>query len=130
LALPGRTAHVEALVASGMPWDAPDHQGMPPVHLAGWQGLPEMLDYFLRLGPDLSHVNDYGGTLLSTIIHGSENCPERAERDYLTCLKLVLEHGVALPKRAVDLAGEPEVADFLAEWAAAHPGQVVEHGVV
>ncbi|MEJ6404473.1 ankyrin repeat domain-containing protein [Yoonia sp. 2307UL14-13] len=129
LGLPGREAHVQALVAAGLPWDAPDHQGMPPVHLAGWQGLPEMLDYFLRLGPDMSHVNGYGGTLLSTIIHGSENCPERAERDYVACLRLVLEHGVALPKRAVDLAGEPDVADFLAEWAVAHPGQVVEHGI-
>ncbi|MEL6839359.1 MAG: ankyrin repeat domain-containing protein [Pseudomonadota bacterium] len=129
LGLSGRAAHIEALVAAGLPWDMPDHQGMPPVHLAGWQGLSEMLNYFLRLGPDLGHVNSYGGTLLSTIIHGSENCPERAERDYISCLRLVLEHGVALPKRASALAGEPEVAEFLAEWAAAHPGQVVEHGI-
>ena len=130
LGLPGRTEHLQALVAAGLPWDAPDHQGMPPIHLAGWQGLPGMLDYFLRLGPDLSHVNSYGGTLLSTIIHGSENCPERAERDYIACLRLVLEHGVALPKRAVNMAGEPDISDFLADWAEKHPGQVVEHGVV
>ncbi|MDX8347192.1 ankyrin repeat domain-containing protein [Cognatiyoonia sp. IB215446] len=128
--LPGRQAHVEALIAVGVPWDAPDTEGLTPVQVAGWEGLPEMVAYFLKLGPDLSHVNGFGGTLLSTIIHGSENCPDRAERDYLTCLKLVLEHGVALPKRAAELAGEPEVADFLADWAVAHPGQVVEHGVV
>ncbi len=129
LGLPGRAAHVQALVAVGLPWDAPDHQGMPPVHLAGWQGLPDMTAYFLSLGSDLSHVNGYGGTLLSTIIHGSENCPERAARDHLACLRLVLEHGVALPKRAIELAGAPEVADFLADWALQHPGQVVEHGI-
>ncbi len=127
--LPGRRTHVEALVAAGMPWDAPDNEGLTPVQVAGWEGLPEMVDYFLRLGPDLSHINGFGGTLLSTIIHGSENCPARAERDHLACLKLVLEHGVALPKRAVELAGEPDVADFLADWAGAHPGQVVEHGI-
>ena len=75
-------------------------------------------------------MNGYGGTLLSTIIHGSENCPERAQRDYLGCLERVLEHGVALPKRAIDLAGQPEVAAFLANWADQHPGQVVEHGIV
>ena len=61
---------------------------------------------------------------------GSENCPERAERDFIACLRLVLEHGVALPKRAVNMAGEPDISDFLADWAEKHPGQVVEHGVV
>lgn len=127
--LPGKQAHVAALVAAGMPWDMPDNEGLTPVQVAGWEGLPDMVDYFLRLGPDLSHVNGFGGTLLSTIIHGSENCPARAERDHIACLTLALEHGVALPKRAIDLAGEPEVAAFLADWAEAHPGQVVEHGI-
>ena len=128
--LPDRQAHIEALVAVGVPWDRPDGTGVTPVQIAGWQGLPDLVAYFLRQGPDLGHVNGYGGTLLSTIIHGSENCPERAQRDYLGCLEGVLEHGIALPKRAIDLAGEPEVAAFLANWADQHPGQVVEHGIV
>ena len=125
---PGRMDHVMALVAAGFAWDAPDAAGLTPVQIAGWEGIPDMVRYLLGLGPDLSHINSYGGTLLSTIIHGSENCPARAERDHLGCLQLVLEHGVALPKRAADLAGEPQIADFLQDWAAAHPGQVVTHG--
>ncbi len=129
LSLPNPLRHVEALVAVGVPWDAPDAQGMTPVQMAGWLGLPDMVACFLRLGPDLGHINGYGGTLLSTIIHGSENCPARAERDHIACLTLALEHGVALPKRAIDLAGEPDLATFLADWAEAHPGQVVEHGI-
>lgn len=129
LTLPDRAEHVRALVAAGMPWDAPDAQGLTPVQLAGWEGLPQMTDYFLQLGPDLSHVNGYGGTLLSTIIHGSENCPDRAVRDHIGCARLALEAGVALPKRAIALAGDPDMADFLADWGAAHPGQVVEHGI-
>ena len=125
VALPGREAHAKALVAVGVPWDAPDATGLPPVQVAGWEGLPAMVAYFLTLGPDLNHVNRYSGTLLSTIIHGSENCPARAERDHIGCLKLVLEHGATLRRRAVEMAGDPDVADFLADWAEAHPEQVV-----
>ena len=129
LHLPGKLDHVRRLVAAGAEYDRPDDQGLTPVQLAGWEGLPEVLAYFLSLKPDLGHINGYGGTLLSTIIHGSENCPARADRDYIACLELVLTEGVALPKRAVELAGEPHVQAFLADWAEAHPGQVVEGGV-
>lgn len=129
LALPGRLDHVRRLVALGLEPDRPDNEGLTPVQVAGWEGLPEVMGYFLSLGPDLSHVNGYGGTLLSTIIHGSENCPARHARDHVACLGLALEAGVSLPKRAIDFAGEEEIAAFLADWAAAHPGQVTEYGV-
>ena len=102
--------------------------GLTPIQIAGWEGLPEMVSYFLSLRPDLSHVNSYGGTLLGTIIHGSENCPKRAERDHIACARLALEEGVALPRRSVEFAGEPMMAAFLAEWAEAHPGQVIDAG--
>ena len=63
--------------------------------------------------------------MLSTIIHGSENCPARAERDHVACLRLALEHGVALPRRAIGFAADNAVATFLADWAASYPGQVI-----
>jgi ankyrin repeat protein len=86
--LPGKLDHVERLVALGVEYDRPDAEGLTPVQIAGWNGLPDRLAYVLSLGPDLSHVNGYGGTLLSTIIHGSENCPQRAgARLYLGCLE-------------------------------------------
>ena len=129
LHLPGKLPHIRALIDLGYPWDTPDAEGVTPVQAAGWSGLPEVMACFLALGPDLSHVNSYGGTLLSTIIHGSENDPERARKDHVACARLALEHGVALPKRAIDLAGQPDMAAFLADWAEAHPGAVVEHGV-
>ena len=128
LALPGKLDHVKRLVAIGVEYDRPDTEGLTPVQVAGWEGLPEVLAYFLSLSPDLGHVNNYGGTLLSTIIHGSENCPERSSRDYVECLRLALRQGVALPKRAIDLAGVPDVSEFLLDWAARYPGQVVEGG--
>jgi ankyrin repeat protein len=129
LHLPGKLDHVRRLIALGLEPDRPDAMGLTPVQIAGWEGLPEAMGYFLGLGPRLDHVNGYGGTLLSTIIHGSENCPARATRDHLACLQLALEAGVPLPDRAIDLAGVPEVAEALADWAADHPDQVVEGGV-
>ncbi len=129
LHLPGKLEHVKRLVALGVEYDRPDSEGLTPVQVAGWEGLPEVLDYFLSLMPDLTHVNGYGGTLLSTIIHGSENCPRRHERDYIACLKSVMTYGLALPQRAIDLAGNEEVAAFLSDWADRHPGQVVAGGL-
>ncbi len=128
LHLPGKLDHVKRLVAAGAEYDRPDSAGITPVQIAGWEGLPEVMAYFLSLKPDLGHVNAYGGTLLSTIIHGSENAPDRANRDHIGCLGLALSHGVALPRRAIELAGDPNVAAFLADWGEAHPGQIVEVG--
>jgi ankyrin repeat protein len=128
LHLPGKLDHVKRLVAMGVEYDRPDAEGLTPVQVAGWEGLPEVMGYLLSLKPDLSHVNDYGGTLLSTILHGADNCPARAERDYVACLRLALEHGVALPKAAIEFANEEEIAEFLSDWAEAHPGAVVDQG--
>jgi ankyrin repeat protein len=128
LHLPGTLPHIERLVAAGVEYDRPDTEGLTPVQVAGWEGLPDVMAYLLSLKPDLGHINGYGGTLLSTIIHGSENNPDRAGRDYIGCLKLALDQGVAIPRRAPDVAGDPDVAEFLRAWAVDHPGQVVEGG--
>jgi hypothetical protein len=129
-ALAGHDRPPARLVALGVPYDTPDGEGLTPVQIAGWEGLPDIMAYLLSLKPDLGHINGYGGTLLSTILHGSENNPARSGRDYVTCLRLALEEGVALPRRAMEVAGDEELAAFLEDWAEAHPGQVVEHGVV
>ncbi|MFZ5965317.1 ankyrin repeat domain-containing protein [Thalassococcus sp. BH17M4-6] len=123
--LPDRLGQVQRLVALGVEYDRPDGTGVTPVQAAGWCGLPGMMAYLMGQRPDLAHVNDYGGTLLGTILHGSENNPDRAEGDYRTCLELALEAGVALPRRAIEMAGREDLAAFLADWAEAHPGQVV-----
>ncbi|MCK0149780.1 ankyrin repeat domain-containing protein [Marivita sp. S6314] len=125
LHLPSKLDHVKRLVAVGLEYDRPDSEGLTPVQVAGWEGLPEVLDYFVRLKPDLGHVNSYGGTLLSTILHGAENNPNREGRDYIACLDIALTEGVALPRQAINVIGRPEIARFLTDWAAAHPGQVV-----
>lgn len=125
----GTLPQMQRLVAMGFDANLPDEMGMPPLHLAGWEGMLEKMAWLLSLRPDLSHVNGYGGTLFSTILHGSENCAKRAERDHIGCLRAALEHGVALPRPAIEGAGTPEMAAFLEGWAAARPGQVVADGV-
>ena len=125
LHLPDRLDHVRRLVALGLEYDCPDAEGLTPVQVAGWEGLPEVMAYLLSLRPDLTHVNGYGGNLMSTIIHGSENNPNAVARDYLGCLRLALEHGMALQRREIAGSGREDVAAFLADWAEAHPGQVV-----
>ncbi|WP_224824846.1 ankyrin repeat domain-containing protein [Cognatishimia sp. MH4019] len=129
ITLPGSERQVERLVIAGWPWDGVDNYNMTPVQLAGWQGLPRMMRFFLRMKPDLGHVNGYGGTLLSTIIHGSENAPSREGQDHVGCLILALEEGVALPRPAIELAGREDVAEFLKDWAKRYPSQVVAHGI-
>lgn len=129
LHMPGKLGHVQRLVAIGLEFDRPDTEGLTPVQVAGWEGLPDVLAYFLSLSPDLGHINGYGGTLLSTIIHGSENNPNRAGRDYLACLRLALDQGVALPQAAINFSAREDVGEFLREWADAHPGQVIQGGV-
>ena len=129
LHLPGKLPHVQRLVDAGVEYDLADEMGLTPVQLAGWEGLPEVMAYLLSLKPDLTHVNGYGGTLLSPILHGAENRPQRAERDYVACLRLALDEGVPLPRRAIELAGAEEIVEFLSDWAERHPEQVVDGGV-
>ncbi|MGV6850490.1 MAG: ankyrin repeat domain-containing protein [Marinibacterium sp.] len=125
---PGTDAHMARLVAMGFDPNEADEMGLTPLHLAGWEGLADRVGFFLRQQPDLGHVNRYGGTLFSTILHGSENCPGRAGRDHVACMELVLREGVALPRKALAAAGSAEMSACLADWAARHPGQVVENG--
>lgn len=126
VSLPDCLEHIRRLVALGVEYDLPNSSGVPPVQLAGWEGKPDVLTYLMSLCPDLSHVNGFGGTLLSTIIHGSENCPARSNRNHIECARFVLTHGVALPRRAIEMAGDETMLAFLQDWATAHPGYVTE----
>ncbi|WP_237220262.1 ankyrin repeat domain-containing protein [Salipiger sp. CCB-MM3] len=123
---PERLGQIKALVALGLPYDAPDAlDGVPPVQAAAWGGHPELLGYFLSLRPDLGHVNHHGGTLLGALLHGADHAPEGPGRDHLACLTLLLDHGVALPRKALAMVGRSDLAAALAAWAEAHPGQLV-----
>ncbi len=124
--LPHALRRTKALVEVGLPHDRPDPQGLTPVHVAGWEGIPDVMAYLLSLGVSLNHVNGYGGDLMSTIVHGSENAPGGRKRDHVACARLALEAGVPLRRQEVEFAGEIEMAEFLSNWAEEHPDQVTE----
>ncbi|MEO0487585.1 MAG: ankyrin repeat domain-containing protein [Pseudomonadota bacterium] len=126
---PDSLPRLKQLIAAGLEWDRPNRQGLTPVQMAGWSGLPDTMAFFLKMRPDLSHVNGYGGTLLSTIIHGSENAGPVEGQDHVACLELALKEGVAIPRPALRHAGREDVLAFLEDWAERYPGQVVDHGI-
>ncbi|MEO1089778.1 MAG: ankyrin repeat domain-containing protein [Pseudomonadota bacterium] len=121
-----RLRHAQALVAVGIDPSTTEEMGMPPLHLAGWAGLPRQVAWLLTLAPDLGHVNDYGGDIVGTIVHGSQNRLDVDERDHVTCARLALEAGAPLRRSDVVGAMNEAMAAFLDEWAETHPEQVVE----
>jgi len=124
LHLPGRLPQVRALLALGLPADAPDLEGLTPVQVAGWEGLPDVMAEFLAHTPDLHHVNGYGGTLLSTILHGAENAPDRATRDHLGCLRLALAAGVTVPRADIRETERDDLREELLSWTETHPDRL------
>ncbi|QPH55033.1 ankyrin repeat domain-containing protein [Pontivivens ytuae] len=123
----GRLEHAKRLVALGIDPDWRDEQDMSAIHIAGWEGLADEVAWLLTFDPDLEYKNMYGGNLLGTVIHGSDNAPARARRDHLTCARLVLEAGSPLHRSDITDAGTEEMESLLADWAEAHPDSVLEN---
>ena len=125
LYLPGRMDHVKRLIEAGLDFDAPDNEGLTPLQVAGWEGLPDVMDYFLSLGADKMHVNGYGGGLMGTILHGAENCPARAQRDHVECARRALEAGVPLLQSELRFVGREDLSGFFEAWIEEHPDSLV-----
>lgn len=123
---PNRLDQARALVAAGIDPNVTEEMGMPPVHLAGWAGLPEQLAWLLTLNPDLAHVNDFGGDLIGTIIHGSENRLDTDERDHVACLRMALEAGARISQSNLDGAMAEDMVAFLQDWVEAHPDSLAK----
>lgn len=116
VAMPGRLSHVQALVEAGLDPDASDSMGLPPLHIAGWNGLVSELEFFLGLNPDLERKNKYGGDALDTVLHGAQFAPARENSDHIACARLLLEAGSVLYPHYVTQCGDEELAQFLADW--------------
>ncbi len=112
---------MKALIAAGLDPNEPDDMGLPPLQVAGWNGLADEMAYFLSLGPDLTRKNRFGGDALDTVVHGSEFAPKRREADHIACARLLLEAGSLLDPRYISGCGNEEMAQFLEEWLAGQP---------
>lgn len=121
-----RLAQAKALVAAGIDPNVAEEMDMTPLHLAGWAGLTDHVAWLLTLDPDLNHVNAYGGDLVGTIVHGSENRLDVAERDHVGCARLALEAGAPLRRSDVEAAMNEDMSALLRDWAAEHPDQVTD----
>ncbi|NNK65776.1 MAG: ankyrin repeat domain-containing protein [Rhodobacteraceae bacterium] len=128
LGFDGTLPHVKRLIEAGIDPNDVDEQDMPAIHIAGWHGFSDAVAYLLGHNPDLGVKNMYGGNLIDTIIHGSENAPNRASADHIGCARLVLKAGTTLRPSEIRGAGVEEMAALLENWAADHPEKVVEDG--
>ncbi|MCR9134481.1 MAG: ankyrin repeat domain-containing protein [Alphaproteobacteria bacterium] len=113
--------HIKALVAAGLDPNETEAMGLTPLHVAGWEGLPEHVSYFLTLNPDLLHRNAYGGDAIGTVAHGAEFCPHADKRDHVGCAKLLLEAGANLTDELIRDCGNEEMAQFLDSWRSDRP---------
>ncbi|POF34847.1 ankyrin repeat domain-containing protein [Roseibium marinum] len=111
-----RLAHMAALVAAGLDPDQVDEMKLPPLHAAGWAGLPQTVAFLLTLEPDLDRKNAYGGDALGTVLHGSEHNLDRAKRDHISCARLLLEAGSTLHPEYIAGCGNEEMVQFLEDW--------------
>lgn len=121
-----RLDHAKRLVAAGIDPNVTEEMDMTPLHLAGWAGLPGHVAWLLTLRPDLSHVNAYGGDIIGTIVHGSENRLDVDQRDHVACARHVLDAGGSLRRSVLEGAMNEDMAAFLREWAEAHPERIVD----
>lgn len=113
---PGHMDHLKALVVAGLDPNATEDMDMTPLHIAGWEGLPEHVALFLTFDADMSRRNAYGGDALGTVVHGAEFCPSAKNRDHVTCARLLLEAGAELRPELVDVSGNEEMTMFLEGW--------------
>lgn len=114
-AVPGRTAHLRALLDAGLDPNVVDEMGLTPLHVALWEGLPDQVELLLDRTPDLAHVNAHGGDALGTLIHGAEFCPA-PDRDHLACARLLLAAGSRAPTQdEIEACGDEELVALLRE---------------
>jgi len=119
----GALPHIRRLVALGLDPDVADEAGLLPLHLAAWEGRLETMTYFLSFGPDIEEINGYGGTLLTTILHGAGARHAGGGHDPEGCLRLALEAGALVPEAAISSAPGP-LATILEQWLRLHPDRL------
>ena len=116
---------IKRLIAIGLDPDEAEEMGMPAIHVAGWEGHADAVEFLLAFDPDLTMKNAYGGDLMGTILHGADFCPAAARRDHARCAELVLGAGAKLHRHDIEHCGVPDLKDWLSVWAEEHPDRVV-----
>jgi len=112
----GRIEALELMHEVGFDPDNTDFEKMTPLHVAAWFGHADYVRFFLTLAPDIGHINMYGATALGNAVHGSANCPQRADGDYLETARLLVDAGFPIePEKGHLDMGSDAVTAFLEE---------------
>lgn len=113
---PNRFAHLKALLAAGFDPDVTDEMGLPPLHIALWEGLADRAAHLLSLNPDLDRENDYGGDALDTTIHGAEFRLSATIRDHIACVSFLLKAGATIKDHHIRGCGREDLVELLDAW--------------
>jgi hypothetical protein len=129
-ALEGHDRPPARLVALGVPYDTPDAEGLTPVQIAGWEGLPDIMAYLLSLKPDLAISTGMAARCCRRSCTGRRTT--RTGRAATTSPACVWRW-----RRAWHCRAGPSNGPVTRSWPSSlrtgrrrYPGQVVEHGVV
>lgn len=117
---------IKTLIDVGVNPDWTDEMGLPAIQVAGWEGRADVVTLMLGPDTDLDQKNGFGGDLLGTILHGAEHCPDRAKRDHVGCLSLVLEAGAIVRQAEIDGTGRADISEILLDWTERHPEKLVQ----
>jgi len=69
----GQTEAAERLLGQGVDMAAQDNQGFTGLHWAAWYGCHATLELLLAQGAPLEARNDYGGTVLESVLWARDN---------------------------------------------------------
>ncbi len=75
-----------------------DEQDMPAIHIAGWEGQADVVEWLLDFGPDLARKNMYGGDLMGTVVHSASSAPTAGDATTCAVRRLVLDAGSMLQR--------------------------------
>lgn len=101
---------LRAMAEVGFDPNLPGESDTPPIHAAAWWGHADIVDLYIGLGADLESVNMFGGTALGTAIHGSANCPGRADGDYIRVVGALLDAGAKIKPGDLEMGSEDVTA--------------------
>ena len=90
----GRIDSVRLMVSLGWSLSAESAWGATPLHHAAWFGRPEMVRVLIGMGAPID-VRDtqFGSSPLAWAAHGSKNCREGHDDEYLAVVNLLLDAG-------------------------------------
>ena len=99
-----RVATLRLMATLGFDPNLAGESDMPPVHAAAWWGHAGTVSMYVDLGVRLDTLNAFGGDTLGTAVHGSANCPGRAEGDYERTVMALVRGGAVIRPEAGHLA--------------------------